>query len=154
MSITVITSPRIVKVKDDNRVLVITKTQRIVKGSTRSVLNASALGGNKSFTVITGASPMSALKVVTHDGRYADHTDPTTIGVAGITVTAGNPAQVQTYGLLTDALWTWTPNLPVFVGVGGAITQTEPMAGDYMRIGEAVDATTIMVRIEPPIIRS
>ena len=137
-----------------NRVVVTKKTSRIVKAATRTVLNVSGLAGAASFVVVEAATPLSALKVVTHDGRYADHTDPTTIAIAGITVTAGLTVQVQTYGELTDAQWAWTPNLPLFVGTDGTLTQTEPATGYFLRVGEAISATSIMVRIEPPIIRS
>lgn len=73
---------------------------------------------------------------------------PAIVGVAFTSATSGNPITVMTKGQITDALWSWTPGLPLYCGVaGGALTQTAPTSGAVVQVGVALSATEINVQI-------
>jgi len=102
---------------------------------------------------VSSVTPLSALRCVTGDGRYCDPTDLSTVGMAGITLTAGTTVAARFAGRMTDAGWTWTPGAPIYCGVAGVLTQTPPATGWLRRVAEAVSATEIIVSIHQPILR-
>lgn len=76
--------------------------------------------------------------------------------VAGITTGAAladDPVSVQTTGIMTEPSWSWAPG-PVYLGVGGALTQTPPETGFVLIVGRAIDATKMLIGIQTPILRS
>ena len=89
---------------------------------------------------------------------YADNTIPShTHALAGMTVSAfasGTTASVVTSGTVTEPSWAWTPRLPIFLGTGGIPTQTLPTSGFILCVGTALSSTTLLVRIDPPIVPS
>jgi len=75
--------------------------------------------------------------------------------VVGIATNDANPpemVQVRTAGYMTFAGWTWTPYQQVFVGIDGALTQVAPESGFCQTVALAVSATTVLVRIDTPIL--
>lgn len=102
---------------------------------------------------------LSALRVVraASPGHvvYARHPEQESLAPVGITVTSalsGARVTVATTGEISDGTWSWTPGLPVLLGANGTLTQTAPGPGSYIvQVAQALTATTIAVRIYPPI---
>jgi hypothetical protein len=124
---------------------------------------ANAVGGSlgQNVSTITSGPPLSALKVVKRSGVYAS-TDTigdrnAVLGVTKAAVGASTQVEVVTSGVIADALFTLTPNLPVFLGVNGDLTQTAPVfpaAPFRVQIGKALTATELLVEIGQPILLS
>lgn len=78
--------------------------------------------------------------------------------ILGLTKIAGAMgASVPVFGpgsTATNAAWTWTPNLPVFDGVAGALTQTVPTSGYIAPMGYALDATNLLVQPSKPVFQN
>ena len=53
---------------------------------------------------------------------------------------------------MTEPSWAWTPNQPIFVGMGGVPTQTAPSTGFHAPIGVAVSPTAMVVQIKTPVV--
>lgn len=102
------------------------------------------LGGNRVARVLGGQAV------------YADHATLADANlVLGITrgaVAAGALAQIQTGGLMTEPSWAWTPDLPVFVGPVGTLTQAAPLAGFNLIVGIATSPTQIYIGARMPIV--
>lgn len=88
-------------------------------------------------------------KVYALDYRDAAHIDL----LLGVSLTAADidqPLNVQRSGVIEDAGWGWTLGR-VWLGAGGALTQTPPVDGFDVLIGAAVSATRITLNIQDPI---
>jgi hypothetical protein len=99
----------------------------------------------------------SRLVYVGVDGvRYASSDDVSKVHALGLTrsaVITGQSVFIQTEGDFTDDSWAWIPG-PVFLGLNGFLTQTADPSKHLVQIGVAMDATTVVVDIEPPILRA
>ena len=121
----------------------------------RSDLTETSSNGSVDFQMTAGAV-LSALKVVrpTSIGKliYASSADDLQWNdVIGITTTAGGVGDiinVRRLGLLTDPSWTWTTNLPVFLGVNGVLTQTAPTSGFICIVGKPFAADTLFINVD------
>jgi hypothetical protein len=69
-------------------------------------------------------------------------------------VAAGALAQIQTGGLMSEGSWSWIPDLPVFVGAAGTLTQVAPLAGFNLIVGIATSSTQIFIGAKSPIVLS
>ena len=109
----------------------------------------------------TGA--ISALRVVCTDSasdlQYCDGDDAGHSGHAlGVSLTAvgagGGIVNVVTAGRMADALWSWTPGLPVYCGADGVLTQ-DPEAPDafVQQVAVADSATSIVVGIRMAVVK-
>lgn len=102
------------------------------------------LGGNRVARVLGGQAV------------YADHAmladANLVLGITRGAVAAGALAQIQTGGLMTEPSWAWTPDLPVFVGPVGTLTQTAPLAGFNLIVGIATAPTQIYIGARMPIV--
>lgn len=108
-------------------------------------------------------SPLGGHRVVGpgNDGayRYVGNDQPLhLLRVAGITTgaaAAGASIVVQTAGPLTEPSWSWSPDLPVFLGTNGLLTQIPPTASDgavfVMIVGVALTETSIFVHLASPL---
>lgn len=94
------------------------------------------------------------------DGRvlYANQTDTSKgFSVLGITLNSAienGAVQVQRDGPITFSGWSWAPDLPVFLGLNGELTQTPPATGVLIVIGNAATPTSITIRIGAPLYRN
>lgn len=73
-----------------------------------------------------------------------------TTGSTGV----GSPADVVTFGPVTNPAWAWVPGEPLFLGHDGALTQVppEPADGSFQRqVAEAETPTRIFFNPEHPI---
>lgn len=71
----------------------------------------------------------------------------------GLTATAasiGSPINVQRTGAVDNSGWAWAPGR-VYLGAGGALTQTPATDGNDVLIGRAVSATRLLLDIQDPI---
>lgn len=79
---------------------------------------------------------------------YASAADAVSVlayaGVSLGAVTDGGSLSVRAHGELIEPSWAWTPGLPLFIGLNGALTQTAP-AGVQRQIGVALSATRIFL---------
>ncbi|MBX9754641.1 MAG: hypothetical protein K2X80_07800 [Pseudomonadaceae bacterium] len=105
----------------------------------------------------TAGETVSALRVQYEQGGkvYAlDYRDPEHIELLlGISLTAADtdqPLNVQRSGVIEDSGWNWTLGR-VWLGTGGALTQTPPTDGFDVLIGAAVSATRITLNIQDPL---
>lgn len=108
---------------------------------------------------LTASGAISALRAVVADDGNARYPNMAVAGdvaaVAGISVTSaasGGQVSVLTAGPWTDAGWSWMPG-PVFAGASGVLTQTPPI-GAVLMVGRALDATTLMVGVQLPLLRN
>ena len=61
---------------------------------------------------------------------------------------------VALFGQINDAAFNFPLNAPLFLGDNGNITDTPPITGHNINIGHSLGAGAIILRIQPPIIRS
>lgn len=130
---------------------VITTTLETVTVSNELTIGPVTIGGATTITV-TSPTSLSALRAIAWNGShaaYADPAGPTT--VLGITTSAGTTVDARYSGPMTDNSWSWSPG-PIWLGANGALTQTPP-TGAVVVLGRALNATTIIIEIEPPILR-
>jgi len=72
-------------------------------------------------------------------------TSTTVIGLAGGNTLGGYPVTLIGVGeTATNGAWNWIPNLPVFLGTSGALTQTLPTT-NVVQVGVAINATSVLV---------
>jgi hypothetical protein len=87
----------------------------------------------------------------------ADAATPSHYAVAGITIGAsssGASVGLLSSGVLEHTGWTFTTDLPVFLGLAGAITQTLPPAAVFSKVlGVAVSPTRISIDFQPAIFK-
>lgn len=96
----------------------------------------------------------------TVDGRlgYASSDDLqsafTILGMTLNAVSANGSVEVQSAGLVTESTWTWTPNLPIYLGLNGLLTQavpTTPTALFSLVVGFALSPTSIFINLHEAI---
>jgi hypothetical protein len=88
---------------------------------------------------------------------YADNTTASANAVFGITLGAANldePVEIRYAGIIVEPSWNWTPELPIFLGAAGAITQIPPVVGALVELGVALTPTSVNVRIQEPVFLS
>lgn len=109
------------------------------------------------ITATTGQT-ISAQQVVAIVEGLAQIADSSTLsqinevfGIATGGAVTDTEVTIQTYGPYVYNGWNWTPGLPVFLGLGGALTQTAPSSGFLQIIGSPIDATTLFIDLEPPV---
>lgn len=78
-----------------------------------------------------------------------------TVGVTTGAASLGAEASIQAGGLLVEPSWSWTPLGLIYLGTAGALTQTPPTAPAFLRVlGHAIDATSMWVDVQQPIIQT
>jgi hypothetical protein len=75
--------------------------------------------------------------------------------IAGVTMGAavlGAPTTVRYAGELTEPTWNWIPNLPLFLGESGSLTQVAPTAPAVVSLvlGYAITPTQILIQPKTP----
>lgn len=114
-------------------------------GTSETRVAAAVLGGHRLVRSVSAS-----------EVGYADPSDPThgddTLGLTLGAAAAGADVQVQRTGQVVHAGWAWTPGEPVFLGPAGVPTQSPAAEAAFEQvIGYAEDATTLNLRIEPPV---
>lgn len=75
--------------------------------------------------------------------------------VVGITlgaVNAGDVAEIQIAGTITEPSWNWTLGLPIFVGANGILTQSVPTSGIIQIVAYPILSNRILIDKQQPII--
>ncbi len=138
------------------------KGQVLTKNSdTNYDLIWSTIDNTTTNTIMSGQT-IAALKVVYTDATtgkllYADKDNINTIdSILGVSTEAASidtNINILTMGILTDLSWDWdmTADVNLYLGINGAIIQGAPNGIVVLRIGYAINPTTIMVRIGTPI---
>lgn len=111
------------------------------------------------FVEFPAAVPLGGHRAVRLQAGQAVYANSTATAdahlVLGLTlgaVDAGGTAQIQTTGVLAEPSWAWTPDLPVFCGLAGGLTQIAPTAGFSLIVGTAVSPTAIFIGAKSPIV--
>lgn len=85
----------------------------------------------------------------------ADPSNPThrwaAAAVAISSALAGDQVGLSTSGRITETAWSWIPGQPVYVGVGGMLTQAPPVSGWLRVVGHAESSTSVWVQLHQPI---
>lgn len=111
---------------------------------TVSVTAGVALSGHKAVVMAAGGAVYADAATATHRGRV--------LGITTGAASSGAAVEVATAGPLTEPSWAWMPDLPVYLGSGGALTQTVPTGGGTLQIlGIAITATTLQIHLREPI---
>lgn len=85
------------------------------------------------------------------DPSILEHRD-TVLGITTGAAVSGAAVLVLSAGELAEPSWSWTPGLPIYVGNSGALTQVAPLSGWLLVVGVATSATSMVVRLHPPIV--
>ena len=119
------------------------------------VQGGAVVQGVSSYPAATALSALRAVWLAADGVRYAssavqDSCDAV-LGITAQAVAAAlQPVLVRCTGPMTDASWEWTQGDAVFLGVDGLLTQTPDDALPLVELGIALDAHTLLVRIQTP----
>jgi hypothetical protein len=110
-----------------------------------TLLASGALGGHR-LVAADGAGGVT----------YASCDDPTDLpAVLGMTLhaaTDGAAIAIRRVGEVEESSWTWTPGLPVYLGLAGVPTQTLPPAALFgLIVGIPTTPTTLFLAPREPI---
>lgn len=118
--------------------------------------------GEDPIVTLLASGSINAHRVVTilasDRVAYCDAGTPTDrILAIGITLTAaadGEPVQVQKFDRIVEPSWDWTPGLPIYCGLEGALTQVYDAAWAFVAIvGVAIDRTSMWVRLQSVLVQ-
>lgn len=157
--------PSVVEVPNTTEVLTQDNTSEIIEVGEQILIETAGQQGPPGppgtgiALVYTAATAISGHTVITLDAEgNALPADPTNLAhantITGISIgaaTAGGQVTAITSGSLAHSGWAFTPGLPVFVGLGGVVTQSPPAAVWQKAIGVARGATVIVVELQPAI---
>ena len=127
----------------------------------QGVQGAQGIPGPAGATIISypAASAIGGHRVVVlnadEEVEYADNTTAAHANkVIGLTTGAaieGADVIIQSYGEMSEVSWSWTLDVPVWLGTNGLMTQTPPTSGFSLIIGFPVSATKLFVDLREPI---
>lgn len=113
-------------------------------GSAVTLPAASVLSGHRLVTVdVDGRAILASADAAAH-----------AIGVMGLTINAAveNEAVVlASFGIVEMGGWAWVPNLPIYLGLNGALTQSANVGLFAKIIGIAVTPTRLVLSFQPAI---
>jgi hypothetical protein len=115
---------------------------RVIQTMTGIFTAASDLGGHR---VVRVSTPDAVNLATCADPECASAPVGVTLGAA----VAGSSILVATAGLVVEPSWTFDLG-PVYLGLGGALTQIVPASGFILRIGTAIAPTRLMVELDEP----
>lgn len=117
--------------------------------------------GDVSYTY-QAAVDIDAFKMVAHDaaGQLVLATNNNLIqttrvyGIATAAALTGVVTNVRMFGQVTNPAWSWTADMPIYLGEAGALTQSVPVgAGRFLlMVGYPLSATSMFIRPLQPII--
>lgn len=100
---------------------------------------------------ITAAENLLSLQPVTISGRRADTSaDRPAAAFTMISMNTGDTKKCLLSGFLENPLWNFTPELPVYLN-GSGISNVPASSGFVQKIGTAVSATKIFIKIAEPV---
>lgn len=119
------------------------------------------LGATKLEETYTAGEAITAMNIVRlsnsttvfkaiPDGTLSD---ASAIGIALSSAALGDPVTVRLFGILSDASFTFTLNVPVFLDSSSNVTDTlpAPVSGEYVtHMGKSLGTGAIFINIQPP----
>lgn len=109
-----------------------------------------------SFVAGTGISALRAVKLnASSELIYADKDTYENSQAIGLSITSGivgDTIQVQTFGVLQDASFSFTLDGDIYLSSGGILTQSAPVSGVVLKLGKAIKTDTILIDIEMAVI--
>ena len=146
---------------DTNFVTLINEHHTVVSSSAQGPQGIQGIQGipgfsSKYYTAAENISGHSVVRIIVGEqiikancNLYIDHS---VAGITDLAVATGEVAEVYDSGPITHLGWTWTANLPIYLGLDGGITQTVPPEALYTKVlGMAVSPTMIVIDIQPAI---
>ena len=107
------------------------------------------------LTAVQNLSGHRVVKAVDGGVAYASNTDavdaPVVIGITTGATLASQFAKIQIMGELAEPSWNWQLG-PVFNGVDGLLTQTNPSSGYSLIVGIAIEPTKLLISLKQPIV--
>lgn len=114
-------------------------------GSASALVLAEAVGGHRAVIATAAGAAYADADNAAHAGR-----------VAGISTQAGGAGEtilVQSSGPMTEPSWSWAPDVDVWLGLNGILTQTIPAEALFaQRLGYATSPSTIWVEVSEPVV--
>ena len=119
-------------------------TEQSVSGAAEEYEAAENIGGHQAVAL----NALGQLIRASADNPLHRHVEGLTLNA----VTSGDNTPLVRNGSLEHLGWTFTPGLPVFLGLSGALTQTVPGTAVFCKVlGLAVTSTRMTVDIQPAI---
>ena len=76
------------------------------------------------------------------------------LGITTAAFTSGANTTIQLMDVMEESSWNWTPDLPIFLGDNGLLTQNEDATGIFiLQIGVALTATKIYIDKQFPLFK-
>lgn len=99
--------------------------------------------------------PVSGHRMVTDGAEYVSHSNSfdanRVLGMSLNAAAAGDVVTVAVLGYVSETTWNLIPDLPVYLGEDGYITQTPPESGFLLVVGVAISPTSLYVDVGEPI---
>lgn len=144
-------TPDLLVVEEDQRLVILDVGQQgppgppgEAGGAALSLIAGAALGGHRAVRSLAGVAVYADCETLADAALV--------LGITQGAASEGAPVFVQTSGLMTEPSWSWTPDLPVFVGFAGVLTQTPPAIGYRLIVGVATRADQIHIGLKMPIV--
>ena len=112
-------------------------------------------GASDNYVYLVAATDIGGHRAVaaTSTGlTYAGTTSTNILGISVSAVVAGQLAQIQISGIITEPSWNWLPQTPIFVSDSGVLTQQVPETGSLFIVGYPVLSTQIFIDKQAPIL--
>lgn len=123
-----------------------------------SVLATNAFSAKSIIINKLANETISALNIVYLDTSTtcvkADNTTYTSAIPVGIALSSGilgDTIEILELGIVNDASFLFGLNVPIYLGLNGAITATPPSSGYLVKIGYGLGSGAIFIKIEKPI---
>lgn len=154
------TNQSVVEMTEQAIVLEITNTtQEIIEIGKQGPPGPPGVAGLPGGSILTyyAAIDLSGNKVIALNNVskavYADNTTKYS-NILGISINAAltdDIVNIQTGGELVEPSWNWTPELPIYLGSLGNLTQIPPVSGAAVVVGFAISSNKIFIAIGAPI---
>lgn len=116
-------------------------------------------GGLGDLQVVAAVALSGHVAVVLNAAGQAVPADPfnflhgaVVVGVTRGAVALGDSVALASQGTFEHLGWTFTPDLPVYLGAGGSLVQSAPIGASFLKVlGVAQSATRITVSLQPAI---
>ena len=115
------------------------------EGATFLAVAGETMHGRRIVRIVAGLLYHPSLSAPAHAGQC--------IGLVLQSGNAGDEYLVRTGGQHTEPSWNWSPG-SVWCGEGGVMTQAPIPSGWVLKVGTAINATTVEIDIDDPILRS
>lgn len=159
-SVAVSSAARVVAASQETRTVTAIREPRAVTVQLPQTVGAGSGGSPENTITLTAAETLSGHRAIAVVGGQAVHADKDTpdhtgrvVGISLNAATLGDTVTVQTEDSLSHGGWSWTGRY-VFVNSAGQLTDTRPVTGFSQRIARVLNATTILIDIDDPVILS